>query len=362
MSALTENEIYEQLLNSMLSYAGGKGLDTSEGSVSFDLLAPAALAMTALYLRIEEAQAESFADTASLENLIRCAAERGVEYRAALPPQVEITLTSGTLDMNAGRSERSFSLGGLKFYASEQTDEDKYILTCETGCAIGSAAQEPPVFLGSDPTVVVSSSVRVISAGRDDETKEELRSRYFASVKSAAFAGNRAAYTELALGVPGVGGCKAERADMENDGCNVMLTVISDEYGVPSQSVIDAVGAAVNETLPICHVCAVRAVTTEPITVSARIVKQTGAETAAVRASVTEKINELMRRLGEIWAEQGAATLRSSEVFTAILSAEEVLDVFSVTVKRGGQTINSSVFDGVSVPVLGTLTLTEASE
>ncbi|MBQ6020399.1 MAG: baseplate J/gp47 family protein [Clostridia bacterium] len=362
MSVLTENEIYEQLLDLILSSVREKGLDTSEGSVGYDLLAPAALAMTSIYLRIEEAAAECFADTASLPYLKRRAAERGVEFRAALAPQVEISLVSGSLDLTGSRSELRFSLGELTFYAAEQSGENRYLLICETACVLGAAASELPVYLGSDPEVRAGDEVRVVSPGRDDETAEELRSRYFSSVRSAAFAGNRAAYAELALGVPGVGGCKAERADIANDGCNVLLTVISDEYGVPDQSVLDAVDAAVGETLPVCHICSVRAVTAEQFSVSARIVKRAAAESAAVRAAITEKINELTVRLGQTWAADGAATLRSSEVFSAILSAEDVLDVYSVTVKRGGQTVNSSVFDGGGIPVLGTLTLTEVVE
>ena len=131
---------------------------------------------------------------------------------------------------------------------------------------------------------------------------------------------------------------------------------------MPEQSVLDAVEAAVGRTLPICHICSVRAVSTEAFAVNAQIVIRSGSESPAVRDAITEKIGELTSKLGETWATEGAATLRSSEVFTAILSAEGVLDVYSVTVAQGGQPVNSSVFDGGSIPVLGTLTLTEAAE
>ena len=362
MSALTENEIYGVLLDAMLSAAADKGLDTSEGSVGFDLLAPAAMAMTELYLRIEEAQEEGFADTASLENLKRRAAERGISYREAVPPQIELALIADGREPIGELSSLRFALGELTFYAVEQTGEDRFLLACETACAIGDAADEAPVYLGSDPNIRGASLVRVVNAGRNAETAQELRSRFFSSVRSAAFAGNRAAYAELALAVPGVGGCKAARADIETDGCNVLLTVISDDYGVPEQSVIDAVQAAVDDTLPLCHVCSVRPVATEAVTVAARIVKQSGAESEDVRSSVETQLGALMRSVGERWAQEGSATLRSSEIFTAILAAPGVLDVYSVTAKRGGQTFNSAVFDAGTVPVVGAVTLTEVAE
>ena len=74
------------------------------------------------------------------------------------------------------------------------------------------------------------------------------------------------------------------------------------------------------------------------------------------------QIAALMRSVGERWAQEGSATLRSSEIFTAILSAQGVLDVYSVTAKRGGQTFNSTVFDAGTVPTPGAITLTEVEE
>ncbi len=359
MNTLTENEIYTELLDSMLTYAEEKGLDTSEGSVSFDMLAPAALAMTALYLQIEQAQAECFADTASLESLIRLAAERGIEYRAAQAPVVEISLANGEIDPQAAASERRFSLGALTFYAEEQTQEGTYVLVCDTPCAIGENADGPLTYEGSDPLVEGAALVRIRSRGRDDETAAELRARYFLSVQSSSFAGNRAAYVETAMSVAGVGGCKAQRAEMETDGANVLLTVISDRYDVPDADVLAAVRDAVDAVLPICHVAAVRAVERETADVSAQIILDPGLTIPDVRDGIAEKINEKLKAVCAAWAADGSATLRSSDIFTAVLSAEGVADAAQVTVSLGGESVFHRVFDGVSIPALGALTLTE---
>ena len=62
-----EEKTYENILKEMLSSLNG--VDTREGSIVYDLLAPMAMEIAQLYMDLRVILRESFADTASMDYL-----------------------------------------------------------------------------------------------------------------------------------------------------------------------------------------------------------------------------------------------------------------------------------------------------
>ena len=105
---------YETLLGRMLERAGSLdgNVDTREGSLVWLGSAPVAMELQNLYLALDNLFAETFADTASREYLIRRAGERGIVPYSATPAvlRLQVVPTSLCLSMNT-----PFSIGALNW-------------------------------------------------------------------------------------------------------------------------------------------------------------------------------------------------------------------------------------------------------
>lgn len=80
-----ENRTYETILNRMLSRVKAQcgQIDTREGSIIYDALAPAAVELQNLYIELDWMLDQSFADTQDREYLIRRCRERGIVPKKA---------------------------------------------------------------------------------------------------------------------------------------------------------------------------------------------------------------------------------------------------------------------------------------
>lgn len=109
---------YETLLGRMLERAGSidGNVDTREGSLVWLGSAPVAMELQNLYLALDNLFAETFADTASREYLIRRAGERGIVPYSATPAvlRLEVVPTSLSLSMNT-----RFSIGALNYAVTD---------------------------------------------------------------------------------------------------------------------------------------------------------------------------------------------------------------------------------------------------
>ena len=92
---------YEDILERMLDRVPDD-VDKREGSVIYDALAPAAVEMQLMYIELDVILNETFADTASRENLIRRAAERGIAPKRAVKAVLKGEFTPDTLEIPIG--------------------------------------------------------------------------------------------------------------------------------------------------------------------------------------------------------------------------------------------------------------------
>ena len=90
-----EDVTYELILDRMLDrvLAQNPNIDTREGSIIYNALAPAAVELQNMYIQLDTILNESFADTQTRDYLIKRCAERGVSSSALLSvfphPQVQ---------------------------------------------------------------------------------------------------------------------------------------------------------------------------------------------------------------------------------------------------------------------------------
>lgn len=202
---------YETLLERMLERAGSidGNVDTREGSLVWLGSAPVAMELQNLYLALDNLFAETFADTASREYLIRRAGERGIVPYSATPAvlRLEVVPTSLSLSMNT-----RFSIGALNYAVTDDLGSGAYELTCETAGQEGNQYSGPVVPIDFIEGLESCSVTALLVPGEDEEDTEALRQRYFDSLNAQAFGGNRIDYIEKTKALPGVGGVKVYRA------------------------------------------------------------------------------------------------------------------------------------------------------
>ena len=107
---------YEMLLRRMLDRVISKNpdIDTREGSVIYNALAPAAVELKNMYMRLDDILNDTFADTASRVYLIKRAAERGLA-----PYPAAYAVLKGEFNTDVPVGNRFALLNGIMNYTVE---------------------------------------------------------------------------------------------------------------------------------------------------------------------------------------------------------------------------------------------------
>lgn len=305
--------------------------DKREGSVIWDALAPAAAELAQMYIELGAVLDETFADTASINYLVRRVSERGMSRIMATKAVLQASFTPSTLTVPTGAR---FSCDTLNYVVTEYVSAGTYKVECETAGTEGNAhlGQLIPIdFISGLETATLD---QLLIPARDDETADELRERYFDSLRQQAFGGNVADYKARTKALTGVGGVKV--TPTWNGGGTVKLTIQDATFGVPSsalvaeiQNAIDPVGHSGNGygIAPIGHTVTVAGVTALTVNISTTITYDTGWSWETAGQYIMDAIDDYLLNLAKEWEDQDHLVVRISFVESAILGCPGVIDV-----------------------------------
>lgn len=339
-------------------------LDTREGSVLYNALAPAAWEIQLLYEELNLVLSEVFADTASLEYLARRAAERGVVHKEATRAIVRAEFTPTDIDVMGGRFTELDS--GLPYVVTERIGPGLYDLECESEGEQGNLSSGQLITDEAFDDELDLESARIIGlteAASEEEDVEAFRQRYFDSVENQAFGGNVSDYKSKLLKQERVGGVKVY--PVWNGGGTVKLVVLNNAYSPPGEALIDELQTLVDpeqnqgEGLGIAsigHVVTVEAAEAVPISVAAEIVFLDGVTESEALSSMKAAIEEYLVSLREDWGNHDSATgtiVRISRVENKLLNLEELVLDARVTAINGSE--KNIELASHQVPVMGEL-------
>lgn len=349
-----ETMSYEVILKRMLDRVPG-GLDKREGSFLYTALTAAAAEMQIMYIEFDTILKETFADTASRENLIRRAAERGMTPRPASKAVLKAQAVPDHAEIPIG--ER-FRLGQYLYVVCENLGEGCYRMECETEGSCGNRQLGRLVPVLSLPGLASMELTEVLIPGEDMEETELFRKEYFQSFHAKAFGGNRKDYMDKVNGIAGVGATKITRT--WNGPSTVRLTILDSGFGKASESLVQMVqetmdpGAEGNgEGLaPIDHVVTVDTVEEVEIFINSRISFDNGYRFEDLQEPIKEALERYFKELRISWeglGEQGCI-VRIARIESGILAVQGVTDVESTTVNGLSQNMELSPYQ---VPVYG---------
>lgn len=333
-----ENITFETILQRMLDRVPNS-FDKREGSIIYDALAPAAVELQHMYIELDVILQETFADTASRENLIRRAAERGITPFEATKAVVVGEFTPTTLEIPIGSR---FSCEDVNYVVTEKIVNGKYYLESEMAGDIGNIGDGTLIMIDNINGLASAKITEISIYGENEESTETFRNRYFASLQSEAFGGNKADYKAKTKAQGGVGGVKVYGAQEWNGGGTVKLVVQSSNFDVPSDNLIETLQETIdpvdnsgtgNGTAPIGHHVSVVPVMGKTIDITINLTYEDNYNWSLVESDVYTELDNYFKELNQSWEDIDNIIVRISQIESRLLSVKGVLDV-------GGTTIN----------------------
>lgn len=354
-----EDVTYEVILGKMLDKVAEKNpnIDTREGSIIYNALAPAAVELANMYIQLDTVLNETFADTASRDYLIKRCAERGVIVEPATNAIRKGKFLPQSLAIPTGAR---FSIDALNYTVTEKISAGNYKLKCETAGIVGNSESGTLIPIEYIDGLESAELTDVLIPGEDAEDTEHLRKRYFDSLDSQVFGGNIADYKEKTNAIGGVGGVKVYPA--WNGGGTVKLVVQAADYGVPSQSTVSLVKETFDPTddegegvglAPIGHVVTVLGCGKTTVNISTSITFQEGWDWEALKPYAEQAIDKYFKELASEWDVNENLIVRISQIEIRLLNLTGVLDIADTTLNGNAQNL---AIDADNIPVRGEVT------
>lgn len=330
-----ENMSYETILERMIARVqeADPTIDTREGSVIFNALAPTAMEVMGMYLEAERIFNETFADTASREFLIKRAKERGI-----IPQEATSAILKGEftpLDFEIPLGSR-FSLEKLNYKVVEKIANGQYQLECETPGIDGNSHFGPLIPIEYIEGLETARLTELLIPGEDDESTESIRKRYYQTLSAESYGGNKQDYKEKVSMIQGVGGVKVYSGTEWNGGGTVKIVITDSNYDVPTSTLINSVQEELDPITnhgegigiaPIGHIVTVVGVNKATVDISVNITYQPGYTWEDVVISVQNVIDEYLRGLNTVWENEKNIIVRISQIETRLLSITGILDI-----------------------------------
>ena len=181
--------------------------------------------------------------------------------------------------------------------------------------------------------------------GTDTETDEELRDRYFDTIKKSYTSGNVAHYEAWTTEVSGVGLCKVYPLKNGNGTVEVVITD-SNMLGASSE-LIESVKANIEEKRPIGANVSVVSATEKAINITANITLASGYLVEEVKSEFTNKVTEYLKGI----------SFKSSYVSNARLGnlLLDTTGIFDYTEFKINNLSTNIALSDIEVPKLGTI-------
>lgn len=393
-----EDTTYEAILQRMLARVPD-WFDKREGSVIWDTHSPTAIELQILYIELDSVLREAYGDTASREFLILRCRERGIHPREATKAVLKGVFVPGSIDVAGQR----FNIGDMNYVVRGKIADGEYQVECETAGKAGNqffGAMIPMEYIKGLQSAELTG---ILIPGEDEEGTEELRQRYFSSFRENAFGGNRADYLEKTNAIPGVGRTKVTRvwnsdvspADMipkegvetwydgikgtlSGDvrhwldsvfqaakqkkltiGGTVLLTIIDSEFGPASETLVEAVQAAIDPEVnagegfglaPIGHVVRVESAAARTVDIRTDITFEPGYGWGSLQAPIEDAIAAYLLELRKGWADSSSLVVRISQIDNRILNVPGIIDVQETLVNGARGNLELGEYE---IPVLG---------
>ena len=351
------SEKQEIILQRMLARVNSK-FDKREGSIIYDATAPASVELQNFYISLMNVLNEVFVDTASRDYLIKHCLERGIEPKQATYAIGKGVFTPTDVEIEIGAR---FTLYDYNYTVIKKMEDGVYQLQCETvGSEVnGLTGQLIPIDYIEN--LKTAELVEVLILGDDEEDTESLRARYFESLTSEDFGGNKIDYKNKVLSIQGVGGVKVYNSAQWNGGGTVKLVIVDSDNGVPTFELVNQVQTIIDpETnqgegvgiAPIGHFVTVVGAFDTTVNIECKLTFAEGKTWALLKTNIETAVDEYFSKLNETWQDLTQITVIIARLESYILNVGGVVDIQNT--KLNGKAENL-MLDKDSIVLRGTI-------
>lgn len=341
---------YENILNRMLDNIS-VDIDKREGSFVRDMVSPIATELAKAYIEQQDLVNMAFVKNGFFNYLDDKCAEYGITRKQETNATGEVVFegTNGTVVSN----------GTILFY------NDLYFVVLNDADITGGQATlivesleagskynlEKNTELTMQDKIDGVNRVYVKSGlanGSNAETDEELRDRFFETIKKSYTSGNVAHYETWTLEVDGTGACKVY--PLKNGNGTVEIVITNSEMLGASSELIEKVKANIEEKRPIGANVTVVSATEKTINVSATITLANGYSLEDVKSAYSDMLINYLKDISFKTSYVSVARLGN-----LLLDTDGVFDYTEF--KVNGNTNNVALTD-TEIPKIGTITFT----
>lgn len=348
-----ESQTYEAILSRMMSRVSAQypNLDTREGSVLFNALAPAALELAIMYTELDNVLNESFVNTASREYILIACEQMGMDTSVF---DASAGVHKGEFDVEVAIGSR-WNCDIFNYTVTEyiglEGEYHTYKLRCET---VGTAPNNQTGDLTPITDVVVGLNYAKLTEclieGENETSDYDIRTAYYEYVNNLVSDGNVAQYKRWCEEYDGVGNAKV--FPLWNGDNTVKVSILSASNTAATETLVaefqeylDPGTTGMGDGVaPIGAFVTVSTATEVPISISATVTMKSGyTNTADITAAVTDY-------LASIAYEKN--TISYMSIGAVILNVDGVESVDNL--KLNGVTNNITI-GNEEIPVIGTV-------
>jgi Uncharacterized homolog of phage Mu protein gp47 len=347
MSLQLQIKTFEKVMEDMLARIPDD-LDKTQGSIIWDALAPAALEINAMYLKLGDVFRLAFIRTSVGEHLTELSFQFGVNRLFATK-----TIREAIFNINVAMGTR-FSLADsdLNFVVKEKRGA-VYHLECETAGSEANYAQGSllPIDFISGLTNTMLGDIVIL--GEDEETDESLRERTITHITKPQQDGNIDQYLQWATEFTGIG--NATVIPLWN-GSNTVRVVITDVEGNTAsselvqnfQKFLDPGAEGKGEgKAPIGAIVTVASATAQHINITIKIALNVGHTLADAETAIKTVLEQYVKK---------ATTQRSFKKYEAASIIDALKEVDYIVSFNGNDIVP---LNASSIFTLGTLAVTK---
>ncbi|MGN1293675.1 baseplate J/gp47 family protein, partial [Weissella soli] len=292
-------------------------MDTREGSIIYDALAPAAYVMAEMALNLADTVLNTFTQTASGEYLDYRAEERGLTREPATYAKVTATITDeagNPLVASIGDRFSSIGVDPVLYTLTELSPvSGQATLTAETAGEVGNSYIGQLLPISAISGFGNAELTALTIPARDEETDDDLRDRLLTANEVINFGGNVADYIGFITDLADV--ASVQVYPTWNGGGTVKAVILNNQFLTPSQTLIDEVQAAIDPLdaqgdgygiAPVGHTVTVVAPTTRTIDVALNIDTASNVTVEDVRQKVEAMVEDYFNSVREIWGDINA--------------------------------------------------------
>jgi uncharacterized phage protein gp47/JayE len=334
-----ENMTYENILKDMLSRVTSD-VDKREGSVIYDALAPTAYQLAQNYFHLDAFIDLVNGDTAVGEYLDRVVANYGITRKPSTYSVRKIT-TSGPVAAGT-----RWSLDDTSYIITELINSNQYKAICEQLGEVGN--QYSGILENIDNVSGVTATLEdILITGEDEETDDNLRTRYFTKIQLPSTSGNAYHYRQWALEVTGVGDAKI--FPLWNGPGTVKVVIVDSDKQPAGTDLVAETEVYIEEVRPIGAAVTVESGEAKIINASATLILAPGYSLHEVINTFAEAMTEYFKSITF-----SLPYVSYAKAGTILLGIDGVLDYSEL--QLNGMTVNIPVADE-EMPVLGTVEL-----